>query len=113
MPGTSVVPAGTAAAASAQPAVESWSVSATTSSPTCPASLINPAGESVPSLAEECTCRSMRMPLILPVRRAPVGTDRRAGTHGAPAQASLPSASDSPSLASTASGSYISSTTRR
>ena len=50
MPGTSVRPVPTAAAeASAQPAVLSWSVRATVSSPARTADAINAAGASVPS----------------------------------------------------------------
>ena len=59
-PGTSVSPAGRAATASSQPAVLSWSVSATTSRPAARAALISWAGVNVPSEAVEWVCRSMR-----------------------------------------------------
>src|SRR5947209_19446094 len=61
VPGTRVTPvAGTAAAASAQPAVVSWSVRATTSSPAEAASSSTAAGGEVPSEAVEWTWRSIR-----------------------------------------------------
>ena len=61
MPRTSATPcAGTAAAASDQPAVVSWSVIATTSSPAAAAAATSSSGASVPSDAEEWACRSMR-----------------------------------------------------
>src|SRR4051795_291496 len=61
VPGTRVTPvAGTAAAASAQPAVVSWSVRATTSSPAEAASSSTAAGGEGPSEAVECTGRSIR-----------------------------------------------------
>ncbi len=53
MPGTSSSPAGRAALAAAQPAVVSWSVIATTSSPASAAARTSSAGLSVPSLAVE------------------------------------------------------------
>jgi hypothetical protein len=45
--------------ASAQPAVESWSVSATVPSPAARAAVISCAGVSVPSETLLCVCRSM------------------------------------------------------
>ena len=54
------MPAGSAAAAASHPPVVSWSVSATTSSPAAAAAATTAAGESVPSDAVECVCRSMR-----------------------------------------------------
>ena len=59
-PGTRVTPRRRAAsAASAQPAVVSWSVSASTSRPASAAAATTAAGASVPSEAVECVCRSM------------------------------------------------------
>ena len=59
MPGTSVSPVSRAAwAASAQPAVVSWSVSARPSSPARAAARTTSAGGSVPSDSVECVCRS-------------------------------------------------------
>src|SRR4051794_13015963 len=60
MPGTIVSPGGRAASTAAQPAVVSWSVSATTSRPAAAAVAISSAGRSVPSDTEEWVCRSMR-----------------------------------------------------
>ena len=55
MPGTSPMPSSRALAeASAQPAVWSWSVNATTSSPAAAAAVTRSAGDSVPS--EMCEC---------------------------------------------------------
>src|ERR1700754_109457 len=59
-PRTSDNPGGLAAAAGRPPAVVSWSVIATTSSPAAAAAVISSAGVSVPSLAVEWACRSMR-----------------------------------------------------
>src|SRR3954452_11371371 len=65
-PGTSVTPVrGTAAAASSQPAVVSWSVSATTSSPAWAASASTSDGGDVPSEAVEWTWRSIRTQVTL------------------------------------------------
>ena len=61
MPGTTVRPAGRAASAADQPAVVSWSVSATTSSPAPRAVASSSAGLSVPSDTEEWVCRSIRI----------------------------------------------------
>ena len=61
MPGTSSMPQRSACAlASAQPAVESWSVRATASSPAAAAARTSSAGLSVPSETVEWVCRSMR-----------------------------------------------------
>ncbi len=61
MPRTSPIPRRTAAStASCQPAVVSWSVSATTSRPACAADATSSAGGWVPSLALEWVWRSMR-----------------------------------------------------
>src|SRR3712207_5646416 len=74
MPGRSATPtAGTAWVAAAHPDVVSWSVSATTSSPAAAATPRTASGESVPSEAVECTCRSMRTVVTL---RATGDTDR-------------------------------------
>jgi hypothetical protein len=61
MPGTTVSPGGRAASATDQPAVVSWSVSATTSRPAARAVASNSAGLSVPSDTEEWVCRSIRI----------------------------------------------------
>src|SRR5919107_2298633 len=61
MPGTTVRPGGRAASAADQPAVVSWSVSATTSSPAPRAVARSSAGVSVPSDTEEWVCRSIRI----------------------------------------------------
>src|SRR4051812_43847183 len=74
MPGTSVTPTSSAAAdAAAHPSAVSWSVIATTSSPARAAARTSSAGVSVPSLARECVCRSMRTGATLG-RRNPVAT---------------------------------------
>ncbi len=60
MPGTRATPSARAAReASAQPSVESWSVSATTSRPAAAAAAITVAGASVPSETFEWACRSI------------------------------------------------------
>src|SRR5512133_3696252 len=59
MPGTTVSPDGRAASASAQPAVVSWSVSATTSRPAARAVPSSSDGLSVPPDTEEWVCRSI------------------------------------------------------
>ena len=51
-----------ASAASAHPAVESWSVIARTSTPALAALATRPAGVSVPSEAVECAWRSISTP---------------------------------------------------
>ena len=62
-PGTRRTPVSAAASrAAARPENVSWSVSATTSRPAASAACTTPAGESVPSLAVEWVCRSMRTP---------------------------------------------------
>ena len=58
-PRTSRIPGGSAAAASAQPPVVSWSVIASTSTPARCAAATSSPGESVPSDAVEWVCRSM------------------------------------------------------
>ena len=64
MPGTSAIPRARAAwDASGQPAVESWSVSAITSSPASLAAAISTFGAWVPSEILEWACRSILTPL--------------------------------------------------
>ena len=61
MPGISPMPTSRAVAiASAQPAVESWSVSASPASPASDASATTAPGVCVPSDTEEWVCRSNR-----------------------------------------------------
>src|SRR3954469_3418987 len=72
-----------AAEPGAQPAVVSWSVIATTSSPAFAAAATSPAGESVPSEAVEWACRSMRIASIVDdaLGHTRGGTPRRASAN--------------------------------